>query len=320
MFVPFSWQRCMFCRWHDHPPSFVPGSFTQEERSGARLYFWLVHHTCVVMCCLSSSISQTAVCRVQRVNEMTEKIIAYLVPELTGSDRATKEKQDFIALLGCGKLSLSLTWQQETLVRTWLYQNSLEHMVKHFEWDSSHPNVDISSWAQPPGPLQSQQKGCIWSVLEVCVTMRKLHSGVHWPDRHSLGQQSQLLMFMLQTHTFRKRASCPALLTTFRLQTLPLHAARRRHASAFTAQLTSKEHTFLKPASLLFSSHSQFKADPVCVAVLSFSENRCFRKNRWDFLSKFLHFGMSAIVRTLGATAPRNITSQHDRKGWARWS
>lgn len=122
-----------------------------------------------------------------------------------------------------------------------------------------------------PAPRPSSESAerlhliCIGSLC-----YRRMHSGVHWLELHSLGQQSQLLMFMLQTPTFRKRASCPALLTMFRLQTLPLYAALHRQASAFTVQLMSKEHTFLKPASLLFISHRLFKADPACIAVFSF--------------------------------------------------
>lgn len=95
--------------------------------------------------------------------------------------------------------------------------------------------------------------------------MRKSHSGILWLDLHSLGQQSQLLMFMLQTPTFRRQVSCTALLTTFSLQTLPLFTAFLRQASAFSEQTMSKKSTSWKPASLLFISYSQFKAEPVCI-------------------------------------------------------
>lgn len=95
--------------------------------------------------------------------------------------------------------------------------------------------------------------------------MRKSRSGILWLGLHSLGQQSQLLMFMLQTPTFRRQVSCTALLTTFSLQTLPLFTAFLRQASAFSEQTMSKKSTSWKPASLLFISYSQFKAEPVCI-------------------------------------------------------
>lgn len=59
----------------------------------------------------------------------------------------------------------------------------------------------------------------------MCVTTRKIRSAVHRLDLHSLGQQSQLLMWMLQTLP-------PAQLTTFGLQTRPLCAALCRQVSA----------------------------------------------------------------------------------------
>lgn len=95
--------------------------------------------------------------------------------------------------------------------------------------------------------------------------MRKSHFGALWLGLHSLGQQSQLLMFMLQTPTFRRQVSCTALLTTFSMQTLPLFTAFLRQASAFSEQTMSKKSTSWKPASLLFISYSHLKAEPVCI-------------------------------------------------------
>lgn len=108
-------------------PSFLQHLSLKEKWSGAHLLFWWVHHTRVVMCCLLSLPG----CSQQGV-EMAENIIACLfLQTLQTNTESLKEKQDFAALLEC--VIIIFNTAQEMLLRTWIYQNLLEYMEKHFE-------------------------------------------------------------------------------------------------------------------------------------------------------------------------------------------